>query len=104
MDVVPPTLVSTSPANMARNVQTSASVVFTYSETVAKGTVSFRILQGTTEVTSKFTATFSGAKLTFGGTTMKAKTTYTFSIPAGAVKDSAGNPTSTATTLKFSTK
>jgi len=104
IDKTAPTVTSTSPTSGATSISTSASVIITFSENILQGSAysGISLKRGTSTVsTSK---TISGNKLTIKpSSSMSSSTTYTVTIPANAMKDSAGN-NSTAYSFTFKTR
>ncbi|MDP4271843.1 MAG: pectinesterase family protein, partial [Bacteroidota bacterium] len=85
-DVTAPTLISTVPAEGATNASANGSIVLTFDEKLKAGTGNCTL--GSTALTPSFgskTVTFAYSKLSYN-------TDYTFTVPAGALTDIAGNP------------
>lgn len=104
IDKTAPAVTSISPANGATGVSTSSSVVLTFGENILQGSAfaNITLKKGTSTVSS--TKTISGNKLTIKpSSSLSSASTYTVTIPAGAVKDSAGN-TNAASTYTFKTR
>ena len=92
VDKTAPAVTSSSPSKNATGVSTSASVIITFSENILQGSAfsNITLKKGSSTVSS--TKTISGNKLTIKpSNSMSSSTTYTVTIPASAVKDSAGN-------------
>lgn len=103
IDKTAPFVTSSSPANNATGVLTSASVVLNLNESVTAGSGFANIVlkKGTTTVTT--TKTLSGNKLTIKpSSAMSKNTTYTVTIPANSFVDAAGF-SNAAYTLTFKT-
>ncbi|MFT3752404.1 MAG: pectinesterase family protein [Paludibacter sp.] len=95
-DTIPPSLISTVPAENATNASANGAVVLTFDEKLMTGAGDCTL--GSTALTPSFgskTVTFAYAKLSYN-------TNYEFTIPAGALTDLAGNPCK-AITLHFKT-
>ena len=105
IDKTAPTVTSSSPAKGATGVSTSSSVVLTFSENIVQGSAfsGITLKKGTSTVST--TKTISGNKLTIKpSSSMSSATTYTVTVPAGAVKDAAGNPNAALFTYTFKTR
>lgn len=92
IDKTAPTVSSTYPTNNATGVSTSASISVTFSENILQGSAfsNITLKRGTSTVSSS--KSISGNKLTIRpSSSMSSSSTYTVTIPASAVKDSAGN-------------
>lgn len=106
-DTNPPTITSTSPSNNATGVTLTSPVTITFSENIIAGT-NFSGIYIKNITTGN---TVSLASKTINGTTLTiiqnlnrlVNCNYQLYIPAGAVKDAAGNSLATAYTLNFST-
>jgi pectin methylesterase-like acyl-CoA thioesterase len=84
-DVTPPTLVSSVPAGSSTGASINGSVVLVFSERVKAGT-------GNCTLASKtLTPTFGSLTVTLPYTKLSYSTNYTFTVPAGAFTDMAGN-------------
>lgn len=95
-DVTAPTLISTVPVNASATASINGAVVLTFDEKVKAGTGNITL--GTSTVLGSYgskTATFYYEKLNYD-------TSYTFTVPAGALTDLAGNPYA-GTTFTFRT-
>ncbi|WP_243349325.1 pectinesterase family protein [Parabacteroides sp. FAFU027] len=85
-DEIAPTLISTVPAEGSTSASANGSIVLTFDEKLKAGTGSCTL--GSTALTPSFgskTVTFAYSKLSYN-------TDYTFTVPAGALTDIAGNP------------
>ena len=92
LDKIAPAVTSSSPAKGATGVSISSSIVLTFGETIAQGSAfsSITLKKGTSTISS--TKTISGNKLTIKpSSSLGAATTYTVTVPAGALQDVAGN-------------
>jgi methionine-rich copper-binding protein CopC len=105
-DTTPPVVANTDPANNAIGVPVNKSVSVTFSEDVqdgpAYGSISVKDAAGkvvpvTKSIAGKVLGIKPNADLAYG-------TKYTVTIPAGAVKDLAGNALSSGFTLSFTTQ
>ncbi len=95
-DVTPPTLISTVPAQGATNASANGSIVLTFDEPMKLGIGSSTL--GSEVLTPKF-----GSKtVSFPYTKLSYNTSYTFTVPEGALTDLAGNHF-TGITLNFNT-
>lgn len=97
-DDTPPAVVSIIPASGSDGASATGSVIITFDEKVKAGA-------GTATLNGEpLTMTVSGKNAVFPYQGLDYATTYTFSLPAGAVTDRSGNPspavTSTFTTLE----
>ena len=97
-DTSPPILASRSPANNATNVLTDADFVATFNETIVAGSGSIELRKSSDgslvqsfTVASSSQLTFSTAQLIIQPTNVLATGQYYVLIPAGAIKDTAGN-------------
>lgn len=86
-DDVAPKLVSTIPANGGEGASASGSIILNFDEKIAALTASGA---GTLDGKS-LTPTISGKTAVFRYTGLKYATTYTFSLPKGAIADRSGN-------------
>jgi hypothetical protein len=103
-DTTPPTVVSTTPANAATNVDATSAVTATFSEAMIPSslTTAFQLTGGMASVSG--TVTYNGTTATFTPAAPLAfNTTYTATIDTGA-KDLAGNAMVAAYTWSFSTQ
>lgn len=98
-DTTPPILVATVPANNAANVLADANLVATFDETIMAGSGSIELRRSSDgglvesfNVASSSRLTFNTTQLTINPTNdLATNQTYYVLIPAGAVKDTAGN-------------
>ncbi len=98
-DTTPPTLATTIPASDAANASASADLVATFNETIVAGSGSIELRRSSDaalvesfNVASSTRLTFRAAQLTLNPTTNLAQNQqYYVLIPAGALKDTAGN-------------
>ncbi|MGZ3181869.1 MAG: Ig-like domain-containing protein [Telluria sp.] len=96
-DHTPPTLTSTTPAELAIGVSPAANITLGFSELVAIGTGHITITDGVADtrvidVTDTSQVTISGQNLIINPTAnLNAGTDYHLSVDAGAVQDMAGN-------------
>lgn len=95
-DNVPPVLLSTIPSNNSADASATGSIILTFDEKVKLGTVS-ATLNGET-----ISGKESGKNVVYSYTGLDYNTTYTFTLPAGAVTDRNGNPFD-GTQLTFTT-
>jgi subtilisin family serine protease len=97
-DLTPPRAISFSPADGASGVAPGADIVISFSETVQRGSGTITLRQADGTVVETFSAAGS-SRLTFSGTTLTVNptsdlrfgTTYFLELPAGSVRDLAGN-------------
>ena len=107
-DTTAPTLSSSVPAADATDFAANSNIILTYSEAVQAGTGNITIVpsSGGTTLTIAVTdaqVTIVGAVVTINPTNnLAVSTTYTLTVPAGAIADASGNKTAEAT-LSFST-
>ena len=105
-DTTPPTVASTIPASGATGVTVTSSITATFSEAVQPATVttSTYTLKNSAGTSIAGTVTLTNGNLaTFDPTsTLAASTSYTATITTG-VKDSAGNPMTSAKIWSFTT-
>ena len=103
-DVIPPTVLSVTPANNTTNVATSVHPAVTFSEAMNSTTInttSFTLKQGSTTVAGS--VAYSGTMATFTpSSALAANTVYTGTITTG-VKDVAGNMLASNFTWTFTT-
>ncbi|MBC3541361.1 Ig-like domain-containing protein [Rufibacter sediminis] len=93
-DITPPTLVSTTPANGAANVETITDLTLNFNEAVVAGTGNVVLTwnEGTMSKTlSASDAQLEGATVTFKNVELLPGTTYALRIDNAAFKDAAGN-------------
>ena len=99
-DTTPPTLSSTSPADDATGVSTTANLVATFSETVQKGASSNVVIKKTSDDSVVETIDITTAAVTVAGSvvtidpsvTLDFNTEYYVTIDANAFKDNATSP------------
>ncbi len=98
VDVTPPTVLSTTPPAAATNVAINVVVSATFSEDIQEGDNFGGIdISGATGVSP----TIDGATLTIAHADFAYEISYTVTVPAGAVKDLAGNPLAEAKVWSF---
>lgn len=105
-DTTPPTVTTTNPTSSATGVGLTSPVTITFNENVIAGAnYSGIYLKNTVSgAIVAFTKSITGNTLTIQQTTVrKNNTLYQVYIPAGAVKDAAGNNLTTAYTYSFTT-
>ncbi|MCE5213663.1 MAG: Ig-like domain-containing protein [Methanobacterium sp.] len=105
-DTVPPTVTTSSPANNATGISLTSPITINFSENIAAGTNYSGIYVKNTAsgANVSITKTISGNTLTITQTNSRLyNTTYQVYIPAGAIKDSAGNILTTVYSYKFTT-
>ena len=106
-DKTPPTVTKTSPASGATGVNLTSAVTITFSENIVAGSNYSGIYiknLSTGTVVSLASKTISGNTLTIKQTYSRlSKNTYQVYIPAGAVKDAAGNSLAANYTYQFQT-
>ncbi len=93
-DTDAPALTSTVPANGASDIEVNTAIALTFSENIVAGTGNITISDGSedTREVDVTTATIADATLTITPeNVLAAGTGYTVTIPAGAVRDEAGN-------------
>ncbi len=92
-DVIPPEVVSTSPVDGEMNVPINLVIAVTFSEAVEPGESCEQIVLRLGDKGTSISKSTSGSTLTIiPRGTLAYGTSYTVSIPAGAVRDLAGNP------------
>ena len=103
-DIISPTLSSSTPANNATNVEISSNIVLTFSEAIQAGSSNVTITNtiDPTHTVSISTAV-SGWTATISPTGLEKGYSYSVTIPAGIVKDLAGNAYATSATKTFTT-
>ncbi len=90
-DIIPPTIVATTPRNGDIGVMPNAALSVTFSEPIDQKTISFMLSTGSTTIPC--TMSYSGTTAVFTPLNILASTTsYTATVSAG-VKDLAGNAT-----------
>ncbi len=111
-DTTPPLLLSTSPVNGAVGVSVTGDIRFTFSEAVALGSGEILLQDSDGNLVTSFNAaTGGGGALSISGGTLtlhfasalSASSSYTLVLPAGSVKDLAGNAFTGANTYRFTT-
>jgi hypothetical protein len=103
-DTTPPTVLSTSPADLATGVVVNGNVTATFSEAIDVATLTtatFTLAQGATPVAGAVTAVGAVATLV-PAASLAASTSYTATISTGA-KDLAGNALAAPFTWSFTT-
>ncbi|MQL51096.1 hypothetical protein GFC01_02200 [Desulfofundulus thermobenzoicus] len=102
-DTTPPTVASTTPANGATGVPVGQTITVNFSETVQQGSNFSGITLkdgGNTVVNAVYS--LSGSILTIDPVAnLNNSVSYTVYLPAGAVKDRAGNPLTTGYSFSF---
>lgn len=105
-DTTPPTVISTDPQNGSADVPVDTTMSVTFSEPVVQGDRFAEVAlveEGGTAVQA--TVSLSGATLIVDpASDLKPGARYTLTVPAGAVKDAAGNALEQAYILSFTTK
>ena len=111
-DTTAPRVSTFSPSDAARNVAVASNVVLTFNEAIARGAGTIQIRSGsaTGTIVESFDAATS-ARLTLSGSTLTidptnnlvAGTQYFVVLPAGAVRDVAGNNYAGTTSYDFTT-
>ncbi|HHW42878.1 MAG TPA: CehA/McbA family metallohydrolase [Desulfotomaculum sp.] len=104
-DTTPPEKQSLSPAENATGVAFNAEVSITFNESIFAGSNagSVTIKDASNQSVSGVTYAVSGAKLIINHPDFAPGTKYTVTVPAGAVKDAAGNETTGDITWSFTT-
>ncbi|MBC7326461.1 MAG: Ig-like domain-containing protein, partial [Moorella sp. (in: Bacteria)] len=104
-DTTPPAVSGKNPAENATGVALDAEVSVTFNESVVAGTYAgdITIKDASNQSVSGVTYAFSGTKLTINHPDFAPSTAYTVTVPAGAVRDAAGNETTQAITWSFTT-
>lgn len=111
-DTVPPILLSVSPANGATGVAPNAPIVAVFSESISRGTGTIKLLRDDGAVVESYDVAKSG-NISIDGNTFTLKPTlkllpgtpYSVEVPAGALKDLAGNLTqANAVDLAFTSR
>ncbi|MGC7846927.1 Ig-like domain-containing protein [Desulforudis sp. 1088] len=105
LDTTPPTISSTDPADGATGVAVSQTVSVTFSEPIVQGT-SFDGISLTDSLGTavSYSASVSGSSLTIDPISdLVYSTTYTVTVPAGAVNDAAGNALASEYSFSFTT-
>jgi hypothetical protein len=104
IDKAPPVIVSSLPAPNTTGVLTSSSATVSFNEPISKGSkfTSITLKKGNTAV--KIITSISGNKLTIKPASALSKNSiYTITMPAQAIKDSAGNQLSAPYSMTFKT-
>ncbi|HZW84094.1 MAG TPA: Ig-like domain-containing protein, partial [Candidatus Deferrimicrobium sp.] len=103
-DTTPPTVISTNPASGAVDVPVNTSITVSFSEPIQLGANSSAITVKKGTKTVGYNLSVNGNNLVIQPTfSLSTRSTYTVSIPAGAVKDLNGNSLAAAYTFNFST-
>ena len=105
-DVTPPTVISTNPVSNATGVSLTSSITIKFSENIVAGTnySGIYIKNLSTGTVVSIAKSISGNTLTIKQTYSRlSKNRYQVYIPAGAVKDAAGNNLATVYTYTFTT-
>jgi methionine-rich copper-binding protein CopC len=110
-DTTPPTLTSLAPANGASDVSLTSHLVLQFSENIARGSGSMLLKTASGQLVESFTAS-SSSQLVFDGNQLRIDPTqallpathYRVELPAGSVKDKAGNLLTTPLSYNFSTQ
>jgi len=111
IDVVAPTLISSTPSDNSVGIQVNSNIILTFSEKVQAGTGNIIITDGndtrTIDVTDSSQVTFSGKTVTINPTDdLQVNSHYHLDIASGVIKDKSGNAfagITDTTTLDFST-
>ena len=110
VDTTPPTVVSFSPADEGTGVAVDASIVVTFSESIARGTGSIVLKDsvGTTietfNASSSSNLNVSGAVLTVNPSAdLSNQTGYRLEFASGSIRDSAGNAYAGTSSYSFTT-
>ncbi|HWJ03253.1 MAG TPA: Ig-like domain-containing protein, partial [Verrucomicrobiae bacterium] len=103
-DLTAPTIVSTDPANGAVDVPVTTPITISFSEAIQLGSNSSAITVKKGTKTVGYKLSISGSNLVITpNLSLSTRSTYTVSIPAGAVTDLSGNSLAAAYTFSFST-
>ncbi|MEW5897885.1 MAG: S-layer homology domain-containing protein, partial [Bacillota bacterium] len=103
-DTTPPVVVSTDPVNGATSVPVSKTITITFSENVQPGDNIGKIALKSGATVTGFACGVDGTKLIIiPESNLVTSVTYAVYIPAGAVKDMAGNPLAADYSFSFST-
>lgn len=104
-DTTAPVMQSILPANNATNVAIDAVVSVTFDEAIQPSSKisDITIKDAVGQSVSGITTSISGNKLNIGHADFAYDTTYTVTVPTGAIKDAAGNVTVSVTTWSFTT-
>jgi len=107
LDVIPPTVSSTKPADSAINVSVSSAVYVTLNEAVVEGDNfnNISIMNTASNSLVDCTASVNGDTLTIDPVgELSYSTAYSVCIPSGAVKDTSDNPLANNYNLSFGTR
>lgn len=104
-DTTPPQVVGKEPADGASGVALDAAVSITFNEALVQGEAfsSIAIRDAAGNAVANVSGSISGRTLTISHASFNYGTTYTVTVPAGAVKDAAGNATAQAIVWGFTT-
>ncbi|MGE5416356.1 MAG: Ig-like domain-containing protein [Acidobacteriota bacterium] len=103
-DPTPPVIQSVTPANNATNVALGQTITVVFSKNVQASTNYIGItLVDPSNAQVALTKSISNSTLTLTHANLAETTTFTLTIPAGAVKDMSGNDLAVATIVKFTT-
>lgn len=110
VDTLAPSVVGASPGNGATGVAVGSSLAITFSETIQRGAGAVTLKDGSGATVANFDAATS-ANLVLAGNTLTIDpstdlalgTTYTVVVPAGAIRDSAGNALASALSYDIAT-
>jgi hypothetical protein len=105
-DPVPPTMLSSVPANSATGISpTITSVTATFDKNIKAGTGNITVTDGTTPQTIAVSGcTFNNATITIPVSGLTIANTYTVTIPVGAIQNLSSAATTSASTFSFQTK
>lgn len=105
-DTTPPTVSQTDPETGAEGVAVDKTITVILSENIVQGDNFNSItLKAGESVVDAVYSSISGATLTIDpAASLSFSTGYTITVPAGAVKDAAGNPTASDYTFSFTTQ
>lgn len=103
-DTTPPAVVSTDPANGATGLWLTPAITVTFDEPVVEGTNYTGVELATGGAAVPASKSLSGKVLTLTAPSkLRPGASYTVTLPAGAVKDAAGNETAAAYVFGFTT-
>lgn len=109
-DTTAPTLLSVSPLDEARNVETDANLVFTFSESIVRGTGTLLLRESSGQLIESFDIRSSdrvfiqGSTLTVNPTKdLNPSTGYQLTVPGTAVTDASGNRYAGTSAYNFTT-
>jgi subtilisin family serine protease len=104
-DMTAPTVISSTPAGGQTNVPIGSSITLNFSENIVTGNMyeGITLKDGSGNVVS-FTKNLNGSTLGIQPQALNYNTSYTLTVPAGAVKDAAGNLLAQPYTVTFSTQ